>query len=110
MKYILLILLILTSAGKGLNAQSQSKGRAVGVRASFGQDDKTYAGGELSFQKDVLVDRALMIEHAMVKIKVGQDFDDGCVGQTGSQFTKMLLVGETVGHVVEQGGYNALPV
>ena len=51
MNRLLFILLILLTAGGNLNAQAS--GRALGVRISFGQDDKTYAGGEFSFQKDV---------------------------------------------------------
>ncbi len=47
----LIILLILTGAAFNTSAQETSK--AVGVRVSFGQDEKTYAGGEFSFQKDV---------------------------------------------------------
>ena len=51
MKRIPFILLLLLSAGSYLNAQETTKN--VGVRVSFGQDEKTYAGGEFSFQKDV---------------------------------------------------------
>ena len=51
MNRILFILLILLAAGAYGNAQETS--RAVGVRISFGQDEKSYAGGEFSFQKDV---------------------------------------------------------
>ncbi|HEC43382.1 MAG TPA: hypothetical protein ENI20_11185 [Bacteroides sp.] len=51
MKHTLIILLILAGITRIVNAQEPT--RSVGVRISFGQDDKSYAGGEFSFQKDV---------------------------------------------------------
>ena len=46
--FILLILL-----GVACYGYAQESGKSIGVRVSFGQDEKTYAGAEFSFQKDI---------------------------------------------------------
>ena len=51
MKRLLIIFLILS--GATIYVSAQESGKAVGFRISFAQDDKSYAGGEFSFQKDV---------------------------------------------------------
>jgi hypothetical protein len=51
LKRIFFISLVLLATGGFIHAQTS--GKAVGVRVSFGQDEKTYAGAEFSFQSDV---------------------------------------------------------
>ena len=51
LKHSFLILVILLAASLDGNAQEYK--RAMGVRGSFGQDEKSYSGAEFSFQKDV---------------------------------------------------------
>ena len=51
MKHTIFILAILLLSCRSGGAQVP--GKALGVRVSFAQDEKSFAGGEFSFQKDV---------------------------------------------------------
>jgi len=63
-----------------------------------------------SLQKDDFKNRILVFKYMIIKTDPGTYFDHTCFRQSAGKLTKVFLIGESIGNVVEQRRENTLAI